>query len=166
MVRPKTWRAFKLLEQRRQSQGLLSYHRFQYFMSIFCRSKKYRFCCMQFWFWMFTFLCDKSLRNHWKMRFIFFFPSCGLYLFKANMLQLLLCSHWLSARLLSGARSCPSSPSSCGRWWRRELEGRASGVVAVGTSPGTLGPLSPLVWSKFWGLVEIVRFGKNCEFCC
>ena len=38
--------------------------------------------------------------------------------FTANMLQLLLCSHWLSARLLSGARSCPSSPLLCsfGSW--------------------------------------------------
>ena len=72
MVRPKTWRAFKLLEQRRQSQWLLSYQRFQHFMSICCRSKKYRLSCLQFWFWMFTFLCDKSLQNYWKMRFIFF----------------------------------------------------------------------------------------------
>ena len=82
MVRPgpdKTWRAFKLLAQRRQSQGLLSYHRFQYLMSICFRSRKYMFCCMQFRFWMFTFLCDKSLQNYWKMRFIFFFLSCGPY---------------------------------------------------------------------------------------
>ena len=59
------------------------------------------------------------------------------------MPQLPLCSHWfrqapsqapgLVLPLLS------SRPGCRGRWWRRELEGRASGVEADGVNPGTLG---------------------------
>ena len=149
MVRPKTWRAFKLLEQRRQSQGLLSYHRFQYFMSIFVEAKSTGSVVCHFGFECLP-VC---VTNHCKIierciLYSFFSLVAYIYFigeFTANMLQLL---------LLSGSSQAPglvlpllsSAPSSCGRWWRRELEGRASGVVAVGTSPGTLGPLSPLVW--------------------
>ena len=122
MVRPKTWRAFKLLEQRRQSQGLLSYHGFQYFMSIFVEAKSTGSVVCNFGFECLP-VC---VTNHCKIierciLYSFFSLVAYIYFigeFTANMLQLLLCSHWLSARLLSGARSCPSSPLLCsfGSW--------------------------------------------------
>ena len=59
------------------------------------------------------------------------------------MLQLPLCSHWLSqAPSQAPGLVLPllsSRPGCIGRWWRREFEGRASGVKAVGVNPGTLG---------------------------
>ena len=71
--------------------------------------------------------------------FLFYF----IWQFLAIMLQLPLCSHCccqapsqapgLVLPLLS------SRLSFNGRWWRREFEGRASDVQALGVNPGTLG---------------------------
>ena len=56
------------------------------------------------------------------------------------MPQLPLCSHWFcQAPSQAPGLVLLSSPGCIGRWWRRELEGRASGVVAAGVNPGTLG---------------------------